>query len=40
VRRGDENMIRNAWEIENGMRIIACGRCRSRHSVVFESSEF
>jgi hypothetical protein len=40
VRKGDENMILNAWEIERGMRIVACGRCRSRHSVVFESVDF
>jgi hypothetical protein len=33
-------MILNAWEIERGMRIVACGRCRSRHSVVFESADF
>jgi len=39
MRKGDENMIRNAWEIEPGMRIVACGRCRSRHSVVFETTD-
>jgi hypothetical protein len=39
VRKGDENMILNAWEIDGSMRIVACGRCRSRHSVVFETTD-
>lgn len=37
VRRDDENAIANAWEIRHSDHVIACGRCRSRNSVLFDS---
>lgn len=39
VCRDDEQTIANAWEIEPRDRVIACGRCRSRHSVLYDIDE-
>jgi DNA-directed RNA polymerase subunit RPC12/RpoP len=39
VKRGEQNAIANAWEIASEDTIIACGRCRSRNSVLFDVSE-
>jgi DNA-directed RNA polymerase subunit RPC12/RpoP len=39
VRRDEENTVANAWEIRASDRVIACGRCRSRNSVLFDSQE-
>lgn len=39
VRRDEENAVANAWEIRPGDKIIACGRCRSRNSILFDSNE-
>ncbi len=39
VRNGSENMIENAWEIAPDAQIIACGRCRSRNSILFDRPE-
>lgn len=39
VRRDEQNAIANAWEIDPEDRMVACGRCRSRNSVVYDSGE-
>jgi len=39
VRRDDENAVANAWEIRKADKVIACGRCRSRNSILFDSME-
>jgi hypothetical protein len=39
VKRGEQNAIANAWEIAAEDTIIACGRCRSRNSVLYDVSE-
>ena len=36
VRRNEENAIANAWEIRLSDRMVACGRCRSRNSILFD----
>jgi len=38
VRRNDEKIIVQAWEVRPGDRVLACGRCRSRNSVLFDSN--
>ena len=39
VRRNDENIVTNAWEIESSDKVVACGRCRSRNSILFDSTD-
>jgi DNA-directed RNA polymerase subunit RPC12/RpoP len=39
VRRGEQNAIANAWEIMPADKMIACGRCRSRNSIVYDCNE-
>jgi hypothetical protein len=39
VRRGDEDCIAFAWDIRHDDKVVACGRCRSRNSVLFDTSE-
>jgi hypothetical protein len=39
VKHGEQNAIANAWEIASDDTIIACGRCRSRNSVLYDVSE-
>jgi hypothetical protein len=39
VKKEDENMVANAWDIGLDDTIVACGRCRSRNSVLFDCSD-
>jgi hypothetical protein len=39
VRRADENIVAYAWEIQPHDKLVACGRCRSRNSVLFDCNE-
>ena len=39
VRRDEQNAIANAWEISPTDNVIACGRCRSRNSILFDSGD-
>jgi hypothetical protein len=39
IRHGEHNAIANAWEIQPDDKLVACGRCRSRNSILFDSGE-
>jgi hypothetical protein len=39
VQRESENIIAYAWEVQRDDKLIACGRCRSRNSVLFDANE-
>lgn len=39
VRRDDDAVVANAWEIRSTDKIVACGRCRARNSVVYSQAD-
>jgi hypothetical protein len=39
VQRDDQIVIARAWEIRPKDRLLACGRCRARNTIVFEAAE-
>jgi hypothetical protein len=39
VKRAGENAIANAWEMNANDTVVACGRCRSRNSILYDCSE-
>lgn len=39
VKRDEENAVANAWDLAPEDTIVACGRCRSRNSILYDSGD-
>ncbi len=39
VKRDGQNAVANAWDLAQDDAIVACGRCRSRNSVLYDCND-